>query len=167
MSISLASFIHKPHPLHFWMAGWLQKLPLSTVRTEYSVMNMKYLGKIQPSSKVRASNSASPCPLPISPVFASMDRSPNPVRWDVEGKVVNDLLRLTTTHQSLPERKVYNRTDLHMIRRDSMSRVQDSAGKLMMKCRKKKKLGLPPPCHTFPLSFTFCHTGVTLPIADQ
>lgn len=71
------------------------------------------------------------------PVFASVDRSSNPVRWDVEGKVVNDLLRLTTTHQSLPERKAYHRTALHMIRRGSMSRVQDSGGNSWWNAEKK------------------------------
>lgn len=96
-----APFIHQPHPFHFWMAGWLQKLPLSTMRAEYLTMNTKYLGKTSTTFKVRApSNSLSVYthPLSIPSFFSCAHESIIPSLYGgMSGEeVVNDLLRLGT-----------------------------------------------------------------------
>lgn len=99
VSISLAPFIHKPHPFHFWMVGWLQKLPLSTMRTEYLTMNTKYSGKTSTTFKSeRPSNSHSIHTLSQNPLlFPLMNRSSRACMEGMSGEeVVNDLLRLGT-----------------------------------------------------------------------
>lgn len=99
VSISLAPFIHKPHPFHFWMVGWLQKLPLSTMRAEYLTMNTKYPGKTSTTFKSeRPSNSHSIHTLSQNPLlFPLMNRSSRACMEGMSGEeVVNDLLRLGT-----------------------------------------------------------------------